>query len=958
MSGNLTLSAILSASVNGAIVSALLAAVVWLGMRIAPRRWFNASTRYAIWWIVLIAVVAMPVLYLPLRVASTAPFPTIEENSASEVAATIESTSEPLAASTAAPVVIDEPASSHWPRFPLEIRTSQRLTWVAIIWAVISWLLVARLCLAIFALRRRKRAAFSAPREIAERLDQWIATCGTNRIIAVACSSEISTPVAAGLRSPAILIPAALIAKLDESEIDQIGLHETAHLARHDDFALIVQRVIEALFALHPVVRWIGRKIDLEREIACDDFVVAATGRARPYAQCLTRVVELAGGSRESLIAAAATEEPSHLARRVEMLLDKKRNTGTRLLKVRLLAAMGGVALLLGAAAHMPGMVAFAMQEPPLPPIPPVAPTLPAPPSAAVFAPPQPPAPPAAHPSYVPGYVPVQARVPLAPPAAATIPPAAFAPEAPVPPTPPAAAYTPTAPPFPRPVAIAGYAPATPYAPPAPPAAYAPQAIPAPASPQSPTSPTAPPAPAAPGSGSISSSIHSHNGEYSADWHWRDGLNSRDIRMNGHIEFTDDESDIKSMPPGSFFSYEEDHGFSTRRFQAIPDGAGGIKRQYLVDGHDHAIDSEAQAWWRAAIPDVLRETGIDVNGHVQRILKRGGVPAVIAEIGKIHGAGGQRRYIEELLADASPSTEQFQSLLRIVRAIPSDGEKRMLLVMLARHTMKDNLRDYLFDAANTINSAGDRRMVLLTFVRQDPSTATLGAAARSAEQINSDGDKAAVLLEIMQHYRGNESIRGPFFRSLESMHSAGDRSRVLTRLIDAGGDNRDTLVDALRAAAATNSDGDRRVILQRAADHWKEDDAIRRAYFEAADTIHSAGDRGMVLNAVLNRQGISAQTMLAAIRSTEHIASAGDQRVVLVNVIDRHDPSAEVLIEAVKAAALIPSDGDKASVLMAAIRKSSDKPAVRSAIRDALKTVHSDGSFRQLMNALDRSSAI
>ena len=33
----------------------------------------------------------------------------------------------------------------------------------------------------------------------------------------------------------------------------------------------LVQRILEALFALHPMVRWIARRIDLEREIACDD---------------------------------------------------------------------------------------------------------------------------------------------------------------------------------------------------------------------------------------------------------------------------------------------------------------------------------------------------------------------------------------------------------------------------------------------------------------------------------------------------------------------------------------------------------------------------------------------------------------------------------------------------------------------------------------------------------------
>ena len=65
-------------------------------------------------------------------------------------------------------------------------------------------------------------------------------------------------------------------------------VHEAAHLARWDDYGLLAQRFIEALFPWHPVVRWITRQMDLEREVACDDFVVEATGQARQYASCLT----------------------------------------------------------------------------------------------------------------------------------------------------------------------------------------------------------------------------------------------------------------------------------------------------------------------------------------------------------------------------------------------------------------------------------------------------------------------------------------------------------------------------------------------------------------------------------------------------------------------------------------------------------------------------------------------
>jgi Ca-activated chloride channel family protein len=221
-------------------------------------------------------------------------------------------------------------------------------------------LMLVRLSVSFVLLERRKARAFDVPEPLAARVEEWLSRCGSaRRHIRLAASAEISAPMVAGPFRPSILLPIRLLEELGECELDQIGLHEAAHLARRDDYSLICQRLLEAVFALHPVVHWIAGRIDLEREIACDDFVVESTGQPRPYAACLTRVVELTGGVRASLVAAAA-EERSHLATRVEMLLDNRRHTGTHLLKLRLAAITAALAALACMAARAPGLIAFA----------------------------------------------------------------------------------------------------------------------------------------------------------------------------------------------------------------------------------------------------------------------------------------------------------------------------------------------------------------------------------------------------------------------------------------------------------------------------------------------------------------------------------------------------------------------------------------------------------------------
>jgi Ca-activated chloride channel family protein len=354
---------VLAALLNGGILSALVSAAVWLGLRVIPRRGLNAATRYVVWCATLVVAVTLPLLYLQL-----APFHPVKQPPAQSVhdpaGSTLQAAS-PVDESVDAVETTRQIASqapSHRSPMPVELAGGRWPEWIVSAWIVTTTFMLVRLSVSCVVLGRRKARASAAPARLAARAEEWLARCGsTRRRVRLAVSSEIHAPMVAGLVLPTILIPIELLAELEESELDQIGLHEAAHLARGDDYALICQRVLEALFALHPVVRWITRRIDLEREISCDDFVIQTTGDPRPYAACLTHVVELTGGVRASLVASAATEERSHLATRVEMLLDKSRCTAAHLLKAPLAALCAALAALTCTAAKMPATVAFAI---------------------------------------------------------------------------------------------------------------------------------------------------------------------------------------------------------------------------------------------------------------------------------------------------------------------------------------------------------------------------------------------------------------------------------------------------------------------------------------------------------------------------------------------------------------------------------------------------------------------
>ena len=346
---------ILSAVANGAIVGVLLTIAVWAGLKLTPRRTFSAAARYLVWWTALVAVAVLPIAYLPARTA-------MKQRAATAATATPALSIQVSAASPVAPAIMTRATPA---RFPIAVTAGPWTQWILLSWGCLSLSLLLRLAMSCFLLARRKSGAPAVPASLAARIEQAFG----KRRAAVLRSTKVPTPVLAGLCRPAILIPDRLFKEMTDDELTHIALHEAAHLARCDDYALVAQRVVEAVLPFHPAVRWIVRQIDLERETACDDSVVAATGAARDYAESLLHTLDLCGKSTSSWTGAGVIGLRSQLSRRVDRLLDRRR-TMQRNRWVTILASMAMVAVLASVAARTPRTIVFAMPMAALEPAP------------------------------------------------------------------------------------------------------------------------------------------------------------------------------------------------------------------------------------------------------------------------------------------------------------------------------------------------------------------------------------------------------------------------------------------------------------------------------------------------------------------------------------------------------------------------------------------------------------
>jgi hypothetical protein len=200
-------------------------------------------------------------------------------------------------------------------------------------------------------------------------------------------SDDVRVPVATGFLRPAILLPSHLALHLDEAEIEDIVIHELAHLARRDDWTQLFDRLLGALVWFHPLARWVLARIRAERELCCDDWVIRTGASARGYAASLVKLAEFR--RRDPALALAVTSGKNEMTRRIEALLRTRCPSGGGISSLRLMLAGLALASLLVFSIAIPGVlsaVPFPQDD-----LPPAAPLPPEPPSAQL--PPKPPGP-------------------------------------------------------------------------------------------------------------------------------------------------------------------------------------------------------------------------------------------------------------------------------------------------------------------------------------------------------------------------------------------------------------------------------------------------------------------------------------------------------------------------------------------------------------------------------------
>jgi beta-lactamase regulating signal transducer with metallopeptidase domain len=274
---------------NCAAEGMIIALLAWLLLRaVGPQ---NSGTRFAVWFAALLGIATLPLL-------------------------------------------------GHWSATGAELTTRSEFTMPAS-WALYiftAWLLIAaarllRVGLGFWQLQQLRKSCMPVDRATLDPMIlKTLREFESPRPAELCVSDELRVPTAIGFTKPMVAIPSWAMQELSTAELNAVLLHELAHLRRRDDWTNLVQKVVGAALFFHPAVWWIEKKLALEREMACDDLVLAHAKATSPraYAECLIALAEKSFLRRGFALAQAAVDRVRQVSLRVAQILDANRPSATR----------------------------------------------------------------------------------------------------------------------------------------------------------------------------------------------------------------------------------------------------------------------------------------------------------------------------------------------------------------------------------------------------------------------------------------------------------------------------------------------------------------------------------------------------------------------------------------------------------------------------------------------------
>ncbi|HDK7167942.1 TPA: M56 family metallopeptidase [Clostridium botulinum] len=165
--------------------------------------------------------------------------------------------------------------------------------------------------------------------KIVSLLEECKKKLSINRSIPIYACDDFKTPCIFGVLKPKIYIPKYKYSINDYKYLSHIFLHELIHYKRKDLIYNFLGTITILIYWFNPIIWFIVKKMKLQREYACDAYVLEILGKEKSieYGMTLINFSKLISSSRKVPQLAIFFETKNQIKRRIKMIKNFKKGS-------------------------------------------------------------------------------------------------------------------------------------------------------------------------------------------------------------------------------------------------------------------------------------------------------------------------------------------------------------------------------------------------------------------------------------------------------------------------------------------------------------------------------------------------------------------------------------------------------------------------------------------------------
>jgi len=443
--------------------------------------------------------------------------------------------------------------------------------------------------------------------------------------------------------------------------------------------------------------------------------------------------------------------------------------------------------------------------------------------------------------------------------------------------------------------------------------------------------------------------------EITIKWNSNWNRENTKISANGDIEFNDDFTAVASISDGGYLKISMvSFGMKRKLYASSEDGR--VVYRYFEGNKEVDFEPKGREWMRKILPDIIRNSGLDLENRVNKIYKKKGVNGFLSELEETDSDYFRSRMVSYLLQNNSLEKVELQSLIReFPYRIDSDYELSQIYKKYNSVFLQDaEVSVDFFNSLAELSSDYELSQVLKSvYKRNELDNANFTLFIGTLDDISSDFEKSNIIKLALHNKQLTDEQLNVLLDKVEEISSDFEKSRIIKSLLNGAALSSKSLDNIIELTHGLSSDFETTQIIGLLINGGLLNKTNLHEFNKLLEEISSDYSYTQILNQLMDYEPLGAERFDFLMNASDNISSSYELTKFYTSLLNQEELTVEQQLELISKTENISSNYELAQFLTKASQKMDlSNELIYDALIGATQEISSEYEYGKVMKAI------